>query len=725
MKRGFFALIALLFIGFPYHLSCQNVLDSLLQASIEYLRQAESITADYDKQIQLARQAIKGFEQVQHDSLAIEARYLVARTAYYSKDSTLFTKETPHILQLAEARRDTAMLVRLYNLMGTFFFSISDPQKGFEILSQPDRLNYYSDKSLVHNVFNLGALVDGSMVATNSLDTVYYYVNKLQQLAQRYEDPNVQVVSKFKLAMLMSRSYNYEQALVTLKEAYPYLDSLEQKGFYHYYYRGLIDNFIQLQHADSARHYIKVLQEVASYPAGDPRNCYIIVSSVRASMEIGELDTLPLEFEVCLEQAITLKNKSKRVGHNLLNMLLVKCTFLAKEKQWKTLDALLPTFIKYATDDQHKDFLERAYHLRYQSFADRGMTEQALEAHILYKAYADKRNEFVFSQSESLFKNQLALQQVEDKNRILAIENQNQKLRIARDRNVLWVSVLGLLLSGIVVAYLVRQYRSRSQQSAALSALVGKKTQQLKSTNKTLATTNRELLKRNSELERFAFIVSHDLKTPLHNVIKFSGLLKAKLKANKTAYVDDYLGFIIDSGKRMNRLIEDVLVFARLSTADPEDEGSIIVLSDLIDDITLSIATYLESRKAVVEISAPLPHIRQNYSKMLMLFKNLIENGIKYNESAVPTVKIYGKTGQHFYSVFVEDNGIGIEPEFFDKVFQMFARLHPQTTYEGSGLGLAIAKKLVDEFGGQISLLSEPQTKTVFRIDIPQALIIE
>ncbi|NET38042.1 MAG: hypothetical protein F6K19_39600 [Cyanothece sp. SIO1E1] len=698
--------------------------DSLNRISTQYLSQALAVKSDFPKQRELAKKAAQGFEVLGQDSLLFEARYLAARAAHSAKDSSAFVKEFQLLKEHLLTFKDTSAWVKTYNLEGSFYFSQGNIQAGIEAFKKPDSENLYAASSLEENVFNLGALVDIGLSYTKNLDTVYYYVNKLQQLARIYPAPSVQVVSRFKLAQLFTKAYNYEEALEILRGAYPYLQDLNNNGFSHFYYRNLIQGFIHLGMPDSAQFYIQKLVETASYPEGDPRNCYAIVSNVRALIDMDKLEELPQEFEVCYQQQVEPLTRTQKASVAALEVLHAKCAFLVSKKRWTELDEILPMLIKYAGSSQSNPFLARAYDMKYRSLVERGISEGALEAHIKFKEYTDLINKYVFSQSETLIRNQHNLQLIEEENKVLQVENQNQRLRLTKDRSVLLLFVAGLLLLGTLVTYFFRLSYIRAQQSKELSRLVKERTDQLQQTNLELMKTNDDLLESNAELERFAFIASHDLKTPLHNIIKFSGLLKRKLEPTTSQDIKDYLSFIIQGGKRMNYLIEDVLEYSKLSRQENGDNKVQIDLNNLVDEISRSISEYLYSRNATIEISTPLPSIIWSHAKIFMLLKNLIENGVKYNQSAKPTIKLEAFSREGGVDLAISDNGIGIAEEYFDKIFLMFTRLHNQTEYEGSGLGLATCKKIVEEFGGSIRCEGHAQGGTTFRIRIPQDILV-
>ncbi len=275
-------------------------------------------------------------------------------------------------------------------------------------------------------------------------------------------------------------------------------------------------------------------------------------------------------------------------------------------------------------------------------------------------------------------------------------------------------TTLGLssLIGFLLIAFLIRSRRRVRKQNTEIV----RKTHELENANLNLARSN-------EDLERFAYITSHDLKSPLNMMISFNGLISKALKKEENPQVFQYINFIETSGKRMVQLIEDILEYSKLSNKhSSENELEVINLNDLIKEISQLIVKNPEGKSVSIETNH-LPTLRWNHSKIFLLFKNLIENGLKYNESEHPTIKLNFTNSKGINSISIEDNGIGINKEYFDKIFVIFQRLHGQSKYEGTGLGLATCKKIVEEFKGEISLSSEEGKGTIFNIQLPSNLI--
>ncbi|HEY2639991.1 MAG TPA: ATP-binding protein [Streptosporangiaceae bacterium] len=219
--------------------------------------------------------------------------------------------------------------------------------------------------------------------------------------------------------------------------------------------------------------------------------------------------------------------------------------------------------------------------------------------------------------------------------------------------------------------------------------------------NLTLQTRARDLERSNAELEQFAYVASHDLQEPLRKVASFCQLLQRRYVGQLDARADQYIEFAVDGAKRMQALIDDLLAFSRVGRADREPV--FISCATALSQARVNLAGEIKRSGATVE-AAELPSVRAELSLITSLFQNLISNAIKFRSDQAPVVQVWADRADGYWLFSVADNGIGVEPEYADRIFVIFQRLHDRTAYAGTGIGLAMCRKIVEHYGGQIWL---------------------
>lgn len=226
----------------------------------------------------------------------------------------------------------------------------------------------------------------------------------------------------------------------------------------------------------------------------------------------------------------------------------------------------------------------------------------------------------------------------------------------------------------------------------------------------------RELEDSNRELERFAFVASHDLQEPMRTVSNFTGLLRKELGQELPSRIDDYLKFIEDGALRMRRLTKDLLTFARLGRSGKSIES--VDLGQLAETVKKDLESALADSEGHIEVG-PLPTIRGDVSQLRQMFQNLVANGVKFRGEAAPRIQIRAREVPGEIIVDFIDNGIGIQEEDQQQVFEAFRRLHTWEEYEGTGIGLAIVARVASNHGGRVSVDSEPGRGSTFTVRLP------
>lgn len=233
---------------------------------------------------------------------------------------------------------------------------------------------------------------------------------------------------------------------------------------------------------------------------------------------------------------------------------------------------------------------------------------------------------------------------------------------------------------------------------------------------------NKELRDINENLSLFTRTASHDLREPLRTIVTYLNLAKRKSETQLSQQVLQYLNFSIDSAQRLNHLIDDLLDLSILDKEGRIDQT--VDLNEVVEDIKLHLNDQVVEKNARISCDS-LPVLKGDYSQFLQLFQNLISNGIKYNESQSPMVHLMAYPIGKRFIIIVRDNGIGIQKEYHETIFEAFTRLYPNEKYKGSGIGLTICKKIVEQYGGDIKVRSTDDHETEFLINFPSSLVCQ
>ena len=237
-----------------------------------------------------------------------------------------------------------------------------------------------------------------------------------------------------------------------------------------------------------------------------------------------------------------------------------------------------------------------------------------------------------------------------------------------------------------------------------------------------LAEANEALARTNKELDDFTYIVSHDLKEPLRGVKAFTKLLIEEYSGKVDNEGREYLKTISDSSTRMTRLIEDLLNLSRIGRIRNMEPG--IDLNDVLSDVQKNLIYALEEKKVQLVIKPDFPKATCDRIRISEVFSNLVSNAIKYTKKdKQPVIEIGWSDKKDFYEFYVKDNGIGIEKQYYDKIFQIFQRLHAKGEYEGTGAGLTIVKKIVENHGGKIWVESEVGVGSTFYFTLLKQIV--
>ena len=356
--------------------------------------------------------------------------------------------------------------------------------------------------------------------------------------------------------------------------------------------------------------------------------------------------------------------------------------------------------------------LSSTYSLLENCYASLGDYQKAFELRGKHMTFTDTtRSAEELTKVEALY-TEFQVEKKEAENKLLRARSTAHEKTIQIQTTTAIALLLGLLLLGSWALVIYRSNQQKRKYNKQLEATVARRTTELQQSNK-------ELQQANYELKTFHFIASHDIKEPIRNIGNYAGLIYQKLPSELQRDFSKYFDTIKFSTTQLYTLVEDFSRYSQMSqTSDVALQ--IVDLNIIIDNLKRSFQNLLKERNAQI-LYQELPQIKSNSSLLYTILKNLIENGIKFNQSDVPSVTLRTESDEHTTAIIVQDNGIGIDQAHQEQIFELFKRLHYRQEYEGSGIGLAIVKLLTDKLGGSINIVSGKDGGSMFILKLPKS----
>lgn len=220
----------------------------------------------------------------------------------------------------------------------------------------------------------------------------------------------------------------------------------------------------------------------------------------------------------------------------------------------------------------------------------------------------------------------------------------------------------------------------------------------------------------NKELERFAYVASHDLQEPLRMISSYTELLQRRYAGELDDKADKYIEYAADGARRMQAMISGLLEYSRISQLDEEFE--VVDLDEVLDTVRRDLSVTLEEADGTLTVE-PLPTVKGDPTRLAQVFRNLLSNAIKFRNEEPPEIRVTCEEKDGRWRIGVQDNGIGIDPDYFEQVFVVFKRLNTRRKYGGAGIGLALCRKIVEYHGGRMEVESEPSEGSTFYVILP------
>ncbi|MDW3650507.1 MAG: tetratricopeptide repeat protein [Bacteroidia bacterium] len=399
------------------------------------------------------------------------------------------------------------------------------------------------------------------------------------------------------------------------------------------------------------------------------------------------------------EQALQLANEIEDPRSQLIALL-----FLGEHlKKGEKLDLArdhLEEALQIAKEIGSKAEAAKTHRLLAEYFEDKGDTKSALQNQI---AYADIRDDiFDEEKAQSLRRMQIVYETEKKETQILALEEDYSEAVF--EKYSLLVLMVIILLFG-VSWFLFYRFRSEAKNSKLLYEK-----------NREIEFHNQQLAISNADLEQYAYVVSHDLKQPLRTIGSFAGLLERRYKESLDTEGKEYIDFITKGAKQMHQLLTDLLNYSRLDTSDRMEE---LNLNDALNLSIENLREQIEKTKAII-ISDELPRITGNMGSQVLLFQNLLSNAMTYSGGKRPEIEITYQDQGDSHLISFQDNGIGIEEAYMDKIFTVFQQLQGRDEYGGTGIGLSICQKVVLRHNGKIWLESRKGEGSTFFVNLPK-----
>lgn len=277
---------------------------------------------------------------------------------------------------------------------------------------------------------------------------------------------------------------------------------------------------------------------------------------------------------------------------------------------------------------------------------------------------------------------------------------------------------LGLLLL-LAAGHVIRQEMNRRQRAEEeVRTLNADLERRIADRTAELAERAKDLERSNLELQQFAYVASHDLQEPLRTISSFTQLLAKRYQDKLDDKAREFINFAVDGCKRMQTLINDLLSFSRVGTQGKPLEP--VSCDAVLDRVLGSLKIAIQESRAIISRD-PLPFVLADQVQLGQLFQNLLGNAMKFRGKDSPNIRITAERLGRQWKISVHDDGIGISPEHYDRIFVIFQRLHTKTQYPGTGIGLAICKKIVERHGGRIWVSPAPDGGSIFCFTLPDA----
>ncbi|MEL6864919.1 MAG: tetratricopeptide repeat protein [Bacteroidota bacterium] len=458
-----------------------------------------------------------------------------------------------------------------------------------------------------------------------------------------------------------------------------------------------------LQIANVLHDYGEVLREVGRYDQALERlraskevyERYNMKPTIaRSLINIADIFTMKGEYEIAQRYFMESLNYDQYIGSEDYAILFNKLgnLYLKINKKEKA-ERAFQNSLEISQKHDFKKLIQANNHSLYSIYSQKGMYKDALQ----HLVTTSKMKDYLLNEDKTKRIAEMQFRFDAEKS-----EKEIQLLKLRQNKLMLTGSISIFICIVLFLIYIIK--------------MRGKNNSALQSKNEEIQAQNVKLKESNEVLNQFAYVAAHDLKEPLRNIGSFINLIQIKYGHQFNEEANEYMEFVTTSVRRLNNLLTDLLEYSRISSQEPAKE--VISIKKIIQIVLSNLHDSILRKEALVNFPEDMPSIQMSKLHLIQLFQNLISNALKFVDGQ-PVINISTKQTGELITITIRDNGIGIDPEFGNKIFNLFHQLNKNKKYEGTGIGLTICKNIVDKYDGKIWFESDPGKGTAFFICLP------
>lgn len=631
--------------------------------------------------------------------------------------------------------KDDSLLVEAYRQLGFTYQKLGQPKLALENyleILKPQYIGQYEDSTLIYSP------IAKNYLALGAYEKAYEFQMRVLEIAEKEDNGELKGEALYEIGSIFYYQENFQQALDYYEQALTICEELDNKRLITtclgamgscYGTMGKIEKSLFYN-----TRYLEIVREL-NYLPGLGYGLHNVASNYVSLAKYG----IALQY---LEESLMIKEELDDKWGQISGLELIAEIYI-NQQQLDLALATLNNALQLALEIDAKPRIQKIHSVYASAYAAQGDYAKAYE-HL--QSHNDIKDSILNAKSLEEMGAQKSIYEIRKReNEILSLKKDNALLEKDQEISVLYKIGAGamILFLIILIGSLYNRYRLQRQNfdlladkneqirlkndaleqansnQIEIAKLLAEKNELLNKHNLQVEKSNEQLSVVNEELKQFASVASHDLKEPLRMIGSYTSLLKRRYVKNLDGTAQEFMDYVTDATTRMEHLLDDLLAYSRVGTQEVKMEK--VDLNNTLTIVSANLRRQLVEANATLEIAENvLPSIKGSSSQMIQLFQNLVSNGVKFRGERKPVVKVEYFEKDDGHLIQVKDNGIGIAPEYQEKIFEMFRRLHTREEYEGTGIGLATCKKIVDRHAGQIWVESVSGEGSTFNIQLPK-----